>query len=163
VRNDHGDGRVLERDTRDRERISEPEIEPAWQIELAPDSNRQDAAVNEDRPSRGGRIVEHVADRPGVEGIPVHRRKQADALKRVRRQAARADIGRVWRRGVVHEKADEARWVPCDRRRNRRFVAGSAGDEHGTADAVSIQLLHPAVRERLHGARVVPAHTGGDR
>src|SRR5262249_42903542 len=66
-------------------------------------------------------------------------------------------------RRIDHEEPDEARWMPRDRGRHRRSVAGHARNQRGAADVVAIELGDPAIGERLGRAGWRPPEPGDRR
>ena len=144
------------------ERVAEPDVERARQAELAPGADRQHAAVDEQDRRAARQVLANAAaisamraTRSIVQRVaaawPGTGTRRAGPLQR-RDDAA---LGVVLRR-VEHEVADEARGMTRDGAGDRVLVAGHAGDERGARDALLVELVPPAVRERLGRDRVVP-------
>ena len=81
-----------------------------------------------------------------VQRIPLHRGKQADAPQAELVERALGPRRRIRSGRVEHEEADEARRMPRDRRRHRRFVARDAGDERRARRRPAIELAAPSDR-----------------
>ena len=156
VRHDDGHAREAGRGRGKRKRISQTQVKGRRQPELLPDTHAQYAAVREHHRAlglRGGKYIPHALI---VQPVSVHRRKETDATHAVVAEHPRQPPPHVSLHGVEHEKADEPRRVPADGRDDGVFVTRYARDECDPRDIVPVHLGHPAVRQFLHRAGIIP-------
>jgi len=119
----------------------------AGKTELVPDANLQVAAVDKDDAAMAcDDLVDGVQPRlPEMKAV--HGRKEAGAFDAQLGERPLGSGGRFIRCRVQHEVGDDPFGVGPGCRRNRVLVARDAGDQHDTADPVSVHLGHPAVCE----------------
>ncbi len=156
MRDDDRHRRVRERDGVQVQGVAEADVERARQAELDARADREHAAVDEHGRAGPGRAgIEQLPHALVLEGVAVHRGEEARDTKAAIERAGRADNG-LGRGRVDHEHPDESGGVTVHGRFDRRLVAGHARHDGGAADAVTIELGHPPIGERLRRARRVP-------
>ena len=163
VRNDHRHLRMADGDGGDGQRIAEPQIEPARQTELLADADRQHAAVHEHRARRGAAAAANTAlDRSVVERARGASRETGTPSRRSSSPNARSRRASASGAGGLNMNAPTNRVrMTRDCGRDRRLVARHARDQHRARDAVSIELGHPSIRQRLVVAGRIPAESRG--
>lgn len=159
VRNDHGHLGEPQRGAGQGERVTEPQVEAAWQAKFLADADGEHAAVHEYRAAVVPCQRKHAFDALVIERVAVHGGEEAGDSQPMFRERTSECRVRLGRERIEHEEADETPWMTRHRLADGRFIAGYARDERGAGDAMTIELGDPSVRELRGGSRRVPPKT----
>ena len=110
-----------------------------------------------------GRDLQHSAHALVLNGKPVHRGKQTDAVKMPAVQGRAHAFRCVRHHGVRHEVAVETIGISTRGGCHGLLISRNAGDQRRATHAVTVQFLDPDRRQRFGRCRwSLPAEYGGD-